>query len=175
MKRNSLVLLVSLLLIGCNDFHGLTFSVPGNSMSPTIKEGDSVFADPIYYKHSSVQRGDIVLVKDPDGKMHPSGREEMYVKRVIAIGGDKVKVAFARVYVNDHVFGEIFGGRYESDYPVEDFGPIVVPQGEYFLAGDNLANSYDSRHWKRSTLKLEDIYGKVTQIKDKDSGEIRSL
>ena len=170
MRRNILTILLSIMLIGCSGFHDLTFSVPGNSMSPTIKEGDFVFADPLYYKHSSVQRGDIVLVKDPDGKMHPSGREEMYVKRVIAVGGDKVQVKSAKVYVNDQ---EILGGTYESGYPVEDFGPIVVPEGEYFLVGDNLANSYDSRHWARSTLELEDIYGKVTQIKD--SGEIRSL
>lgn len=170
------VMLLTILLVGCGGFHGLTFRVPSNSMSPTVKEGDSVFVDPIYYKHSPVQRGDIVAVKDPDGKMHPSGREEMYVKRVIGLGGDKVQVKSGKVYVNDHVLSGILGGgKYESDYPVEDFGAVIVPQGEYFLVGDNLANSYDSRHWKRSTVKIEDIYGKVTQIKDKDSGEIRSL
>jgi signal peptidase I len=145
-------------------------------MAPTIKEGDTVSCDPLYYKHSDVTRGDVVVVKDPDGKKHPSGREEMYVKRIIGLGGDKVQIVSGRVFVNGQALGGAFAsGNYFSDNQVEDFGPVVVPQGEYFLVGDNLANSYDSRYWKRSMVKIEDIYGKVTLLKDKNSGEIRSL
>jgi signal peptidase I len=145
-------------------------------MSPTIKEGDTVFCDPIYYKHSPVARGDIIVVKDPDGKKNPDGSVQMYIKRVIGVGGDKIQIVSSKVYVNDRILSGILGsGKYFSNYPVEDFGPVIVPQGEYFLVGDNLANSADSRHWKRATVRIEDIYGKVTQVKDKDSGETRSL
>lgn len=176
MRRNVVVVLLLLLLAGCKGFRGFTFRVPTNSMSPTVKEGDVVFADPVYYKQSPVQRGDIVVVIDPDGRLDSKGQAEMYVKRVIGLGGDRVQIKSGKVYVNDQLLSGILGsGQYESNYPVEDFGPVTVPQNQYFLVGDNLANSYDSRNWKHSTVTLEGIYGKVIEIKDGKSGEIRFL
>lgn len=176
MKRNIAAIFFLLFLAGCNPFSGLVFRNTTNAMSPTIKEGDTVFCDTIYYQHSTVTRGDIVVVRDPDGKTNPDGSVQMYIKRVIGLGGDKVQITSNKVYVNNGVLSGILGsGKYFTDEPVEDFGPVVVPKDEYFLVGDNLANSADSRHWKRSTVKIEDIHGKVTQVKDKDSGEMRSL
>lgn len=165
-----------LAFIGCNPFHGLVFRVVTNSMAPTIKEGDTIFCDRLFYKLSPLRRGDIVIVKDPEGRTNPDGSVQMYPKRIIGLGRDKVQVIAGKVYVNDNLLSGVLGrGKYFSDMPVEDFGPLVVPQGEYFLVGDNLANSYDSRLWKNSTVKIESIYGKVTQIKDKETGEQRSL
>lgn len=177
MKRKATSLIcVLIFFLGCKGFRGVTFRIPSESMSPTIRPGDSVFADPVYYKHSPVKRGDIVLVMDPDGKMNSSGQREMYVKRIIAVGGDKVQVLSAKVYVNDRALEGILGrGKYEADFPVEDFGPAIVPANEYFFVGDNLANSFDSRHWKQSTVTVEGIYGKVTTVKDGKTGEIRYL
>ena len=172
-----LATLVAVFIVSCSGFHGFTFRVPGNSMAPTVNEGDSVFADLVYYKHSPVQRGDIVVVKDPDGKMNSSGdREEMYVKRIIGLGGDQILITSAKVYVNERILNGAFGsGKYESDFPVEDFGPVIVPQGEYFLVGDNLANSYDSRQWRHATVSINGIYGKVTAIQDAKTKKIRYL
>jgi signal peptidase I len=163
-------------VLGCKGFRGVTFRTPSESMSPTIKPGDSVFADPVYYKHSPVKRGDIVVLVDPDGKKNSSDQTEMYVKRIVALGGDKVQVISAKLYVNDRLLDGVLGsGKYEADFPVEDFGPLIVPANQYFLVGDNLANSYDSRHWKRSTVTVAGIYGKVTTVKDGKTGEIRYL
>jgi signal peptidase I len=160
----------------CSGFHGFTFRVPTESMAPTVSPGDSVFADLFYYKHSPVQRGDIVVVKDPDGKMTADGkREEMYVKRVIGLGGDKIHILSGKVLVNDRVLNGFGTGKYASNFPIDDFGPVVVPQGEYFLVGDNLPNSYDSRQWKHSTVNIDGIYGKVTAIQDGKTKNIRYL
>jgi len=176
MRRITIAILLTLLLAGCSGYRGLSFKVPGNSMSPTINDGDVVNADTVIYKVSPVKRGDIVVFKDPDGKKGPDGQVELYVKRVIGMGGEKVQVKAGKLYIADRPVGGIFeSGKYASDDPVEDFGPVVVPQGEYFVVGDNLANSYDSRHYKRSTIRMEDIYGQVTIVKDKSSGEVRSL
>ena len=176
MGRKIIAILFAILPVGCSGYKGLTFRVPTVGMSPTIKEGDVVFCDPLYYKHSPLARGDMVVVIDPDGKKNSNGREEMYVKRIVGLGGDKIQIISSKVYVNEYVLDGILGsGKYFSNYPVENFGPVVIPQGEFFLIGDNLGNSYDSRHWKRSTVKTDDIYGKVTQIKDTNTGEIRYL
>jgi signal peptidase I len=164
------------LLHGCRGFRGVTFRIPTNSMSPTVKPGDSVFADPVFYKHTAVNRGDVVVVIDPDGKRNVAGQPEMYVKRVIGLGGDKVRVTAARVYVNDSLVEGILGsGKYESNFQVDDFGPVEVPGNRFFLLGDNLPDSIDSRQWKRPFVELEAIYGKVTTIKDGKTGAIRYL
>ena len=144
-------------------------------MEPTVNPGDSVFADLFYYKRSPVQHGDIVVVKDPDGKM-TGDREVMYVKRIIGLGGDKIQIISGKVYVNDSLLAGNFGsGKYPSAFPVHDFGPIVVPQGEYFLVGDNLPDSIDSRQWKHSTVNVNGLYGKVTAIQDGKTKKIRYL
>jgi signal peptidase I len=170
-----LTLFVVTLSCGCSGFHGFSFRVPTESMMPTINPGDSVFADLVYYKHSPVQRGDIVVVKDPDGKMAADGkREEMYVKRIIGLGGDKIQVIAGSVYINDRILNG-FAGTYPSKFPVEDFGPVNVPAGHYFLVGDNLPDSIDSRQWKHSTVNMDRIYGKVTAIQDGKTKNIRYL
>ncbi len=172
----TLALLAVVVSFACSGFHGFTFRVPTESMAPTVNPGDSVFADLFYYKHSPVQRGDIVVVKDPDGKMTVDGkREEMYVKRVIGLGGDKIQILSRKVLVNDRVLNGFGTGKYTSDFPVDDLGPVIVPKGEYFLVGDNLPNSYDSRQWKHSTVNIDGIYGKVTAIQDGKTKTIRYL
>ena len=142
-------------------------------MAPTINPGDVVFADPTFYKHSAVSRGDIVVVIDPDGKMNDNGQPEMYIKRVVALGHDKIQVVGAKVYVNGQLVSGVLGsGRYASDFPAEDFGPVVVPSNTFFVMGDNLPNSFDSRHWKHP-IQFEKLYGKVTTVKDGKTGMVR--
>jgi signal peptidase I len=125
--------------------------MPNNSMEPTIKMGSAVRIDETYYSKNSIQRFDIVVVKDPDG------RESRYVKRIIGLGGERFQIKNGKILVN----GEPLKEPFVSIPPEDDFEPISVPNGEYFLLGDNRANSYDSRYWKKKTVSKDGIYAKV--------------
>lgn len=176
MKRFTFIILILTLLLttSCKD---ITFRQASNAMSPTIKAGDVVYCDKIQYQLSVIERGDIVITTSPAEELVANdGPDARYIFRIIGIGGDKIQVIGGRVIVNDKALGGAFAsGHYESNYPVNNYGPVVVPQGEYFLVGDNLANSFDSRYWKRRTVKGETIIGKATMIKDGKTGEIRNL
>jgi signal peptidase I len=138
-------------------------------MLPTIKPGDVVFADPIHYKYAPVRRFDIIVVRHSELKEKSNGQDQLYVDRVIALGGEKVEVGSTRVYIDDRELAEQFDHiTFDPDYPVEDFGPVVVPRGAYFLLDDNRPNA---RIFKRFTV-LDDIYGKVTSVKDQ-AGHVR--
>jgi signal peptidase I len=163
----------SLLLGGCGVVH--TYTVATDSMSPTLKAGDTISANTFEYKASSPQRGDIIIVRAPDGEKESNGHVQLFPKRVIGVGGDKIHIAACKVYVNDDIVLQVRGGGGCPPNVLPDFGPVVVPANEYFLVGDNLTDSRDSRHWKHSTVTMDYIIGKVTTIKDKDTGKIRSL
>jgi signal peptidase I len=165
---------LSLMLTGCGV--GQPYTVATDSMSPTLKPGDVIFASKIEYKFSSPQRGDIIIVRAPDGEREANGQVQVFPKRIIGIGGDRIQVAACKVYVNDQVVMQnVLGADGCPPNLLPDFGPVVVPPNEYFLVGDNLRNSLDSRNWKHSTVTKDYILGKVTTIKDKASGKIRSL
>ena len=136
-------------LMGCGQ---KVFTIPVTSMEPTIKSGSPVLVDITFYDKNPIQRFDIVAVKDPDGK----GKK--YVKRIIGLGGERVAIERGAIFIDDIELREPFN----TIPPDKDFGPIVVPENEYFVLGDNRPNSYDSRYWKRATLKKDDIIGKVT-------------
>lgn len=83
-----------------------------------------------------------------------------YIFRVVGLGGEKVEIKRGQVFVDDQALEEPFE-KVASD---DNFGPVVVPQGEFFLLGDNRPESNDSRFWKTSTIRKERIVGKVTKI-----------
>ena len=163
-----------LLLGGCGVVH--TYTVATDAMSPTLKVGDTISDNTFEYKASSPQRGDIVIVRAPDGEKESNGQVQLFPKRLIGVGGDRIQVAACKVYVNDQIVMQNVRG--DGGCPptvLPDFGPVVVRANEYFLVGDNLPNSRDSRNWKHSTVTMDYIMGKVTTVKDKDTGKIRSL
>lgn len=156
-KKILALCVAAFVLSGCG-LHG--FKVNSAAMEPTIKRGRVVLINKAYYRTHPVQRFDIVAVKDPDGRKADGGKEAIYINRVIGLGGERVEINGGEVFINGQKLNETF----RSFPPPEDFGPLVVPAGEFFLLGDNRPNSYDSRHWKRSTVRESDIIG-VTAIK----------
>lgn len=155
MKRFAPLLLL-ICLIGCSQW---VYKVPTGAMEPTIMPGNSVVTDLIIYSKQPIERFDIVILKAPPSKDY--GYKEMkVVMRVIGLGGEVVEIRKGKVFINGRELIEPFTFIPSSD----DFGPITVPDGEYFMLGDNRPNSYDSRYWNPTTIEKKDIEGKVTEI-----------
>ena len=124
-------------------FVTVRMSVPTGSMKPTIQPHDSFFVDKITYNFRKPQRGDIIVF----WHHREDGTKTRYVKRLIAKGGDTVEISNGDVYVNgEKLTGEEFDRYYwaEGDYGV---GEVKVPEGHYYVLGDNSSNSFDSRFW----------------------------
>lgn len=113
--------------------------VEGGSMSLTLNDRDRVIVDKSTYRRGRPRRGDIVMLH------YPLDPRRMFVQRVIGEEGDAVRIVNGQVFLNDLALEEPYvREEYRSS---ENFGPLVVPQGYYFVMGDRRNNSHDSRHW----------------------------
>jgi signal peptidase I len=116
--------------------------VEGQSMAPTLADHDRLIVNKAAYISwiGEPHVGDIVML------YYPNKPEQAFVKRVIAKEGDTVRIVAGKVYRNDILLDESFlPSEYRSH---DDWGPEVVPEGYYFVMGDNRNHSFDSRHWR---------------------------
>ena len=126
--------------------------VEGQSMAPTLADQDRLIVNKAAYRFfEEPQIGDIVML------YYPLNPDKSFVKRVIAKEGDQVRIVDGRVYRNDVPINDDY---VPTDFRShDDWGPEVVPEGQYFVMGDHRNNSSDSRHWKWVPKKY--IIGKV--------------
>jgi signal peptidase I len=122
------------------------YRMPSSSMAPALLVGDHLVADMKIYKSRKPQRGDMIVFE------FPKDPSKEFIKRVIAIEGEKVEIIDNKIYINDNLlddpWGYFEGGGFAKKYPAsENFGPVVVPRDSLFMLGDNRNNSIDSRHW----------------------------
>ncbi|MCR4589212.1 MAG: signal peptidase I [Lachnospiraceae bacterium] len=134
-----------------NNFIIVNATVPTSSMEKTIMANDRVIGLRLAYNNNDPERGDIIIFKYPDDE------SILYIKRVIGMPGDTVEVHDGGVYVN----GELLDEPYIAAVTEGEFGPYEVPEGHYFMMGDNRNNSADSRYWKNTYLAREKIVGKA--------------
>ena len=119
-------------------------SVPTGSMETTVMTGDRIIINRLSYKFDSPKRGDIVSFILPD-----DGTSQ-YLKRIIGLPGETLKGKDGVVYID----GAPLDPDYTDQVINEDFGPFTVPDGCYFMMGDNRNNSWDSRFWKNKYVSL---------------------
>lgn len=137
------------------------YKIPSSAMEPTLLVGDHLIANMRIYKKQKPKRGDIVIFEYP---MDPS---KDFIKRVIGLEGEKVKMIRNKIYINGKLLDDPWGYYEKSELtkPFEKanyFGPAVVPENSLFVLGDNRYNSLDSRFW--GYVNIKKLKGKALYI-----------
>ena len=136
-----------------NKFVYANAEVPTGSMIPIVQPGDRLIINRLSYLFEDPKRGDIVMFAYPDNE------KKNYRKRIIGLPGEKLEIREGLIYINDRETP--LSENYLNDEPNGDFGPYNVPEGCYFMLGDNRDNSLDARKWKNKYVKKEKIVGKA--------------
>lgn len=136
-----------------NKFILVNARVPSASMENTVMTGDRLFGNRLSYRHSDPERGDIVIFKFPDDE------SQLFIKRIIGLPGETVEIIEGKVYINGS--SEPLNEPYLAQEMIGSFGPYVVPEGAYFMLGDNRNYSADSRFWNNKFVYRDKILGKA--------------
>ena len=163
--------------------------IPSGSMKPTLVEGDRIVVEKlskfpnILSEHNfenTPKRGDVMIFYPPFVKLKTTPwaifsrltgffcKDVAYIKRVIGLPGEKFEIKTDEtgksfVYINDKKLNEPYiSSVYDYSYCTEEMycGPFIIPEGEYFMMGDNRGNSKDSRYW--GTLPVDRFIGRAT-------------
>jgi signal peptidase I len=139
--------------------------VEGTSMLPRLEDRDRLFINMFVYHLSAIERDDVVVFH------YPRDPEKSYIKRVIALPGDHLRIDRGEVYLN--------GKRLIEDYVPDEYrdsrsmAEMVVPDDTYFMMGDHRSISSDSREFGPVERGL--IYGKAVFVywPTRDAGVVR--
>lgn len=165
------ILLAVVLAMVIMTFIGRSFVVEGASMEPTLHNRERIIVEKISYRFRNPARGEVVVLKNPwrpdqsgmaaaveavrelvdfSGSMRP------YIKRIVAVGGDRVQIRNGILHLN----GKPIDEPYLNELAWSDYGPVTVPQGHVFVLGDNRNNSDDSRG-SVGFLRVDRIVGRA--------------
>jgi len=139
--------------------------VEGTSMLPRLEDRDRLFINKFVYHISAIERGDVVVFH------YPRDPEKSYIKRVIALPGDRLRIDHGTVLLNGRRLLETYVPQEYRD--TRSMVEMVVPEGAYFMMGDHRSISSDSREFGPVERSL--IYGKAVFIywPARDAGVVR--
>lgn len=130
--------------------------VTGNSMIPNFEDGEYLLTDKVSYHFRPPQRGEVVIFKAPQNQ------EKDFIKRIIALPGEKVKLEKGEIFINQEKLEENYLPSSTPTLPkslISEGQEVVIPLDEYFVLGDNRQFSSDSRDW--GTVSKDLIIGKA--------------
>ena len=159
------MILVAVLLAGLGRaFVFQTFWIPSSSMVPTLGVYDRVLVQKAFFSWRDVREGDIVVFSHPPLDRCGGPPEGDLVKRVIALPGQTIYSSGNSIYVNGRLLAEPYLPHYDPLGPpiASRQHPYRVPPGEFYMLGDNRADSCDSRYW--GPIKGSSIIGKVVLV-----------
>ncbi len=142
-------------------FVGQRTEVDGESMEPTLSNGDNLIVDKLSYRFRDPERFDIIVF--PYKPAERVGQKVYYIKRIIGLPGETVQIdEQGNIYINGEVLSESYGREIIRPENVRLAAePIVLGEDEYFVMGDNRNNSTDSRFEQVGNIKREDIIGRA--------------
>lgn len=162
-----LVVIVAVALgvaLGIQAFLVKPFRIPSESMVPTLEVGQRVLVNRVGTHFGTPERGDVMVFKPPAGadsnqcavahppsqgcpRSTPDESDTNFIKRVVAVGGDRVSVRRGRVYIDGELQEEPYIRPDPTCGECNLTRPVVVPEGQYYMMGDNRGASADSRVW----------------------------
>lgn len=143
------ILIAVILAFLLRSFVFATSIVEGESMEPTLEDGETIMFNKFVYLTGEPERGDIVIIDRPI---------KNYVKRVIALPGETIKVRNHDLYIDGEKYKQKFISKDARNH-TGNFGPYKVPKNQYFVMGDNREISMDSRNGL-GFIKEDTIIGK---------------
>lgn len=168
------IVLSIVLALGIRTFVAEARWIPSGSMEPTLHgspnqwEADKIIVDKLSYKFSNPQRGDIVVFS-PTKELQKEDYQDAFIKRIIALPGEKVALKNGKVYINNQPLSEntYLSPSQQTVVNVCTSGPqppflaksVTIPPDSYLVLGDNRNSSYDSRCW--GVVPRENIIGRA--------------
>lgn len=151
------------LALGIRQFVAEARYIPSESMVPTLQVNDRLIVEKMSYRFHSPERGDIIVFMPPDaagkyclGIQDPNIKiKDAFIKRVVALPGEKVEVRDGTVFINDQPLQE----NYIAAKPDYQLLPSVVPPNSFLVLGDNRNNSCDGHFW--GPVPRENIIGRA--------------
>ena len=159
-------IIVIVVVLVVNNVVLINAKIPSESMEQTIMTGDRIFGFRMAYginfdffgthvskKMKDPERYDIIIFKYPDDE------SQLFIKRLIGLPGDTVEIKNGKVFNNGEEDEE--ANSHVPETPTGNYGPYVVPEGCYFMLGDNREHSKDSRFWSNTFVTYDEIVGKA--------------